>query len=37
VVCKERGLEEILGEFLGGERLLVIGKKGWKTHEKICE
>jgi hypothetical protein len=24
-------------ELLVGERLLVIRKKGWKTHEEICK
>jgi len=37
MVCKERGSEEILGELLGVERLLVIGKEGWKIHGEVCE
>jgi hypothetical protein len=37
MVCKERGLEEISRELLEGERLLIIEKKGWKTHGEVCE
>ncbi len=37
MVYKEKRLEEILGEFEGAERLLIIGKKGWKTHGEVHE